>query len=128
MVPHWIGIAMLAFMLIVIVRENWRLLQGRHVRVKGRVVGHRESLDDGSTYHTAEVEYIDLGGNMHRIENSFGSLSPRPAVGVEINVVYPERAPNKGRVPHPYIRSSLYVLILGMMALLFGRVLGWIGD
>ena len=119
---------MLSFMLVYLLREDWRLLQGRRVRVKGRVIGHRESLDDGSTYHIAEVEYVDAAGKTHRIENSFGSLSPNPAVGAEISVVYPEHAPSKGRVPHPYIRSFIYVTILGMMALLFGRVLGWIGD
>jgi hypothetical protein len=77
-------------------------------------------------YYIAEVEYRDTAGTPHLIEDSFGWLSPRPAVEQGVAIVYPEHAPQHGRVPHPLVRGWLYAVVLGMVGVLLARMLDWI--
>lgn len=122
----WAGIVFLAVVLYFIAREDLILLTQRRVRTRGTVFDHlRRSDGDGDTF-SIKVRFHDESGRQVEIVDTYGVGTPKPPVGTVVDLVYPARAPEKARVKRLWVRWVIYAFILAGLAILFGRLTGWL--
>jgi Protein of unknown function (DUF3592) len=117
-----LGMALLGFVAFILLRRDVVFLSRKSVRVTGKVTGHRKSHDDGSDFYSANIEFLDERGEAHRLEDDYGLRTPFPAIGQEVNVIYPEGAPQIARVPRPFVRIILYLFVFGVITVLVSEL------
>ncbi len=123
----YLGIAFVAVVLFFLLREDWPLLRhGR--RTKGGVFDHRRTMDEGSWSYALMVRFTGENGEAIEITDGVYSPSPQPAIGAEVELVYPVGAPQKARVRRPLLRALIYVVIVFMLAILIARALGCLPE
>ncbi len=121
-----IAIGLIVFVLAVLILEDWEFLRQARHRVRGTVFDHRRDTSDGSEYFSAMVRFKTHDGQTVEFTDTLGRPAPRPAVGTELEVVYPAEMPGKARVRRPSMRIAMYsglgltfiILILASVGLL----------
>lgn len=122
----WAGIVFLAVVLFFIAREDLILLTRRRVRTRGTVFDHQRRDDgDGPTY-SIKVRFQDESGRKIEFTDTYGGGTPKPSVGTVVDIVYPAGASDKARVRRLWVRWAIYAFLLFGLAVLFGRLTGWL--
>ena len=123
----WIGLVFAVSVLGILIWQDLPLLTSRKVRTKGTVYDHRSSLDDdGARTYLAKVRFTAEDGRQIEIEETSGGPAPKPPIGTLVDVVYPANAPDKARVRHAFLRLLIYAFMLFVLAVVVGRLLGWL--
>jgi hypothetical protein len=124
---EWLVVALLVAMLSFFVWQDFWHYKGPHRATDGDVIGHRSSIEDGSTTYMARVSYTDHLGQRHEIEDTVGRAEPTPAIGATLRVHYPVSTPERGRVHRPVLRLVIYGVVLAMLAAMAAKMMGWVG-
>lgn len=123
-----VGLA-IGFVLIVLgfmLQEDIRFLRSPRRRAPGTVVGYRKSTEDGSDSFSPTVSFTTPDGRAFEITDKVGTSTPKPALGMPMQVVYPVAAPERARVRRPVLRGFIYLVLSGLLAILVLRALGLI--
>lgn len=121
----WSGIALSAFALWAIARNDWLRLTRPRMRVIARVKGHRESWENASKSYAAIYAFTAEGGPCE-VEDAVHSSYRQPEVGTTRELVYPQGRPDLARPPRPAMWLGIYGLLSFMLLLLLARLMGLI--
>ncbi len=122
----WASLAFAVAVLVLLAREDWGHLLRTARRATARVTGHRESTDGDGRSYAALLEFVDEGGETIIVEDKVYSGAPRPVVGSLVEITYPGGAPLRARIKRPVLRFAIYAALFCMIAVLVGRLAGWL--
>lgn len=122
----WVGIVFLVFVLVVVARDDLRLLAGPLVRTAGTVFDHRRVDDGDGQGYAAIIRFTAGDGRVIEFQDAYWTGAPTPPVGTKVGVVYVAHAPDKARVPRPIARALIYAFLLGTLTLLLLKLVGWL--
>ena len=111
------GIAFLILAAFLLVRRLSAQIQG--TSTLGRIRGHEQRKDDGSTFHLPIVEFTDTHGQVHCFTSVAGGSTKTRAVGSVVRVRYLPENPSVA-----YIQTFLHMWAapLGCTALGIGAL------
>lgn len=124
-VLSWLGITLLVFALMALLRNDRLRLLRPSLRVQGEVIGHRTGMSDGDTDYAAVYRFT-ADGVAHEVADGYYTPTKRPDVGTTRILHYPEGHPDLARPPRRAFWIMVYVLLAGMAAVLFAKVQGWV--
>lgn len=124
----WLSLALTAFVLFILLRDDILFLLSPRQSADGIVTGHGSVIDEGDRVFSARISFTDDVGVPHEFLDAVRSQKAEPAVGTIIGVVYPQGRPDKARVPRPWLRLVIYLLIVGLNLLLVAKLLGFVGS
>jgi hypothetical protein len=119
------GMALCVFALWAIIRHDWLRLTRPGHRVLARVVGHTEINDSDERYFTARYAFHD-GLAEREVTDMVGKNRPRPEIGTNIELVYPEGRPDLARPARPLLWLVVYLGLIYALGVLVAKWLGYI--
>jgi hypothetical protein len=117
------GIALCLFSLWAIARHDWLRLTRPTERGMGKVIGHRAGWDEGQRCYSAIYEFTDPAGR-HEVIDQIYAPAPRPPLGSQVDLVWPQGRPDLARPPRPLLWALCYALLAGCAALLGAKLFG----
>ena len=122
----WVGIIFVVVVLVVVARDDLRLLAGSRVRTMGTVFDHRRIDDGDGKSYAAMIRFPARDGRVIEFQDAYGTAEPHPPVGTRVGVVYVADAPGNARVPRPMTRALIYAFLLGTLTILVLKLVGWL--
>jgi hypothetical protein len=119
------GIALIAFALFFLLRDDLLFLRNTIIRTTGTVIGHRISTDDGSTFYMAQYQFLDQNGTLTEVTDTFGAARAKPDIGSQIKLFYPLGHANKARPPRLIMRASIYLFFGFVLVILLAKLFGF---
>ena len=121
-VAAWVALAFVGVVLVLLQRSDLPRWRGPHRTVRGEVVGHRSSLDDGSHSYAA-VYRFSAGGMTHEVADHVYVGTRHPAVGAQVSLTYPAGRPDLARVPRPLTWLGVYAFLIFAIWILLTQVI-----
>lgn len=122
----WVGLVLVAIVLLALLRDDWLFITRPLLRAEGEVVRHDKSFSDGDDAWRAVFAFTDEDGERREALDLMRFQNPRPPIGTRITLTYPKGAADKVRVQRLLLRGLLYATIGFMAAALVGRLMGWL--
>ena len=122
----WISLAFVALLLLFLGREDWFHLSRPKRRAMAHVVGHREHFEDGARRFSAVLEFADEDGGLVQVADTVYAPKPHPDIGRTIEITHPQNMPDRARISRPWLRGGIYLALLYLLAVLIGRLSGWL--
>lgn len=119
------GMALCLFALWAIARHDWVRLTTMSRQADGEVIGHRISRDSDGTSYAATYRF-SAEGKVHEVVDPVLSPRPIPDEGTKVSLTYPVGRPELARVSRPLLWGGIYLLLIGLFAVLFAKLLGWL--
>ncbi len=105
--------------------RDWPRLTRSTRRVESEVCNHRKSDGvDGVSY--AAVYRFTAEDGPHEVIDPVYVHTPRPPLGTQVALTYPEGRPDLARPSRPLLWGMLYLFVLGMLAQLIAIWFGWL--
>ncbi len=124
----WLSLALTAFTLYILLRDDLPFLRLRKITAEGTVTGHSSQIDEGDRVFSARIAFTDEAGAKRVFVDKVLTHTPEPAPGAVVDIIYPQGRPDKARVPRPWLRLLIYTVIVGMNGMLVATLLGFLGD
>ena len=119
------GRALCLFSLWAFRLRDWLRLSSLSRTVEAEVVGHRISRDnDGTSY--APIYRFSAEGGTHRVSDEVLHARAQPPIGTRATLRYPVGHPELARVPRPLMWAGVYLLLIGLLAVLVAKKAGWL--
>lgn len=96
-----------------------RIVKGSR-RARGTVVRHL--FQDGDGY--VPVYGFSDGASRHEVRGFFASITPRPAIGAPVMLIYPAGHPLLARPPQPFQKAMFYSASFAWIALFYELLTG----
>jgi hypothetical protein len=122
LVPVLAGLALCLFCLGVLLWRDWPWLTRPPKRVQAIVTDHKPSNDEGVTGYTAIFSF-QFEGAPYEVLDLVTRSTPHFDVGSTVGLTYPYGRPDLARVPRPWLWGAIYAGLLGITALLLGKLL-----
>jgi hypothetical protein len=122
----WACLAFAVGVTVFLGREDWYHVSRPSHSVLATVIGHEEHFDEGSPNYAALMTFAGPDRDLVQVTDALLSALPKPVVGSTITLHYPEGFPEKARVRRPFLRAALYLMLFYLIAVLVGRLLGWL--
>jgi len=123
----WAGIALCVVSLWAVARRDWVRVTRPSRAVRAEVVGHLKNESDGAETWAARMRFSAEGAE-HEVVDEVYSARRQPPVGAAVTLRYPLGHPPLARLPRPWTWGFVYAALLGLLAVLAGRLAGWIGG
>jgi hypothetical protein len=124
----WLGVAMTLTGLLIVIRDDWLLLNSSRRRSKGTVVELRRSPGAGAKHFDAVVRFDGGDGRQIEIIDPIRYPARKPAIGSAVELEYPTGQPEEAKVRRPLLRLQMYGFLLFMLAALLSRIFGWLSG
>lgn len=112
--------------LAMLAREDWFHLSRPARRVMARIVGHVAHASDGTRVFAPMFEFIGEDGQSVQVEDKVYMPRPKQAAGEMIEITHPKGMPHRARISRPWLRAGIYVVVLYLLAVLVGRLTGYL--
>ena len=121
------GIIMCLLCLWAIGRHDWLRLTGISRQVTAEVIGHRLVADGHDRDHAA-IYRFSAEGREHEVTDMVCHSTPQPAVGTQVQLVYPVGHPELARPPRPFTWLAVYSALVLMLGILVAKALGLLPE
>lgn len=120
----WGSVALCLVALGLLARRDWLRLTRPACRALARVTGHRASWSDNARVYAAILQFTHDGTLCEVVDQLFSS-QPKPPVGTEVEVRWPEGHPELARPPRVIMWLVVYAFLIGTAAAIFAKAMGW---
>lgn len=124
----WTGLLFLIVVLFRLLVEDYTFRSSSLITAKGTVFDHIRATDTDDVTYSAQLRFVDDVGRQVEIADTVGRSAPTPPVGTVLTLVYPSGHPEKAVVRRCLLRGFVYAAILFMLAILAGRIAGWLPE
>ena len=121
----YVAMAFVALCLWLVARNDLQRLKGPSRQVPGEVVGHHCSFHDNVRSY-APVYRFSAEGGTQEVTDQVYSGRPHPPLGTRVQLTYPQGRPDLARVPRPLLWAGVYLLLIGLLAVLVAKQAGWL--
>jgi hypothetical protein len=122
----WLCTAFACVVLAFLAWEDWFHVWRPARHVMARVVGHRSHHSDSTKVYAAQFEFIGEDGKTVHVTDTVYMPRPKQNIGDMIELTHPKDMPHRARINRPWLRTGIYAAMLYLLAVLIGRLTGWL--
>ena len=122
----WLSIALTAFVLAVLIRDDWHHFSHPRRQVQASVVRHHRWIDDGLETFAPVLQFKDETGAIIDVVDVVYRHESAAPIGSTRLIDYPVGYPHKARVRRPILRAIAYLALMSLLAVLVMRLMNWI--